>query len=32
MVTSDQFRQVMGNFATGITVVTTRDKDGNPTV
>jgi flavin reductase (DIM6/NTAB) family NADH-FMN oxidoreductase RutF len=30
MVTSDQFRQVMGNFATGITVVTTRDKDGNP--
>lgn len=30
MVTSDQFRQVMGNFATGITVVTTRDKDGKP--
>src|SRR5205085_11320192 len=30
MVTSDQFRQVMGSFATGITVVTTRDKDGNP--
>lgn len=30
MVTSDQFRQVMGNFATGITVVTTRLKDGNP--
>src|SRR5581483_706237 len=30
MVTSDQFRQVMGNFPTGITVVTTRDKDGTP--
>jgi flavin reductase (DIM6/NTAB) family NADH-FMN oxidoreductase RutF len=30
MVTSDQFRQVMGSFATGITVITTRDKDGNP--
>jgi len=30
MVTSDQFRQVMGTFATGITVVTTRDKDGKP--
>ena len=30
MVTSDQFRQVMGNFATGITVVTTLDKAGKP--
>jgi flavin reductase (DIM6/NTAB) family NADH-FMN oxidoreductase RutF len=30
MVTSDQFRMVMGNFATGITVVTTRDAKGNP--
>jgi flavin reductase (DIM6/NTAB) family NADH-FMN oxidoreductase RutF len=30
MVTSDLFRQVMGNFATGITVVTTRGLDGNP--
>jgi flavin reductase (DIM6/NTAB) family NADH-FMN oxidoreductase RutF len=30
MVTSDQFRQVMGNFATGITVVTTRDARGKP--
>jgi flavin reductase (DIM6/NTAB) family NADH-FMN oxidoreductase RutF len=30
MVTSDQFRQVMGNFATGITVVTTPDTDGKP--
>src|SRR5262245_36184813 len=29
MVTSDQFRRVMGNFATGITVVTTRDRHGN---
>jgi len=30
MVTSDLFRQVMGNFATGITVVTTRTSDGKP--
>lgn len=30
MVTSDQFRQVMGNFATGITVVTTRDAQAKP--
>src|SRR6188508_1872897 len=30
MVTSDKFRQVMGSFATGITVVTTMDKNGNP--
>src|SRR5262245_53168865 len=30
MVSSDQFRQVMGNFATGITVVTTRDGSGTP--
>ena len=30
MVTPDLFRQVMGDFATGITVVTTRDGNGNP--
>jgi Conserved protein/domain typically associated with flavoprotein oxygenases, DIM6/NTAB family len=30
MVSSDRFRQVMGNFATGITVVTTRDESGTP--
>src|SRR5262245_25847452 len=30
MVTSDQVRQVMGNFATGITVVTTCDARGEP--
>jgi flavin reductase (DIM6/NTAB) family NADH-FMN oxidoreductase RutF len=30
MVPSDLFRQVMGNFATGITVVTTRDSHGQP--
>ena len=30
MITSDKFRQVMGNFATGITVVTTLDLDGTP--
>jgi 3-hydroxy-9,10-secoandrosta-1,3,5(10)-triene-9,17-dione monooxygenase reductase component len=28
MVTSDRFREVMSNFTTGITVVTTRGKDG----
>jgi flavin reductase (DIM6/NTAB) family NADH-FMN oxidoreductase RutF len=30
MVTSDQFRQVMGHFATGITIVTTRGANGKP--
>ena len=30
MISSDQFRQVMGNFATGITIVTTRDSNGDP--
>src|SRR5437016_10892112 len=30
MVTSDKFREVMSHFATGITVVTTVDKHGNP--
>src|SRR6185436_7222580 len=30
MVNSDQFRHVMGNFATGITVVTTKDRSGAP--
>jgi len=30
MLTPDQFRHVMGNFATGITVVTTRGNDGKP--
>ena len=30
MITSDKFRQVMGNFATGITVVTTLAGDGTP--
>jgi flavin reductase (DIM6/NTAB) family NADH-FMN oxidoreductase RutF len=30
MVTPDLFRQVMGNFATGITVVTTKDAHGKP--
>ena len=30
MISSDQFRQVMGNFATGITIVTTRDRGGEP--
>ena len=28
MVTSEKFREVMGNFVTGITVVTTRGTDG----
>jgi flavin reductase (DIM6/NTAB) family NADH-FMN oxidoreductase RutF len=30
MVTSDLFRQVMGNLATGITVITTLDGKGQP--
>ncbi len=30
MINSDEFRRVMGNFATGITVVTTRDTEGQP--
>src|SRR5690349_14117647 len=30
MVTSEQFRHVMGNFATGMTVGTTRDSKGHP--
>jgi flavin reductase (DIM6/NTAB) family NADH-FMN oxidoreductase RutF len=30
MISSDHFRQVMGNFATGITIVTTRDSGGEP--
>ena len=30
MISSDQFRHVMGNFATGITIVTTRDRTGEP--
>jgi flavin reductase (DIM6/NTAB) family NADH-FMN oxidoreductase RutF len=30
MISPDQFRLVMGNFATGITVVTTRDANGQP--
>ena len=29
-VTSEQFREVMGHFATGVTVVTTRGDDGTP--
>src|SRR5215468_5236803 len=30
MVTADQFRLVMGSFATGITIVTTKDLNGQP--
>lgn len=30
MMTSQKFREVMGTFATGITVVTTRGRDGKP--
>jgi flavin reductase (DIM6/NTAB) family NADH-FMN oxidoreductase RutF len=30
MITPDLFRHVMANFASGITVVTTRDSSGNP--
>src|SRR6185295_16835466 len=30
MITTDLYRQVMGNWGTGVTVVTTRDKNGEP--
>src|SRR5262245_18612555 len=30
MVTPDSYRQIMANWATGVTVVTTRGKDGAP--
>ena len=30
MITPDLYRQVMGNWGTGVTVVTTRDKSGQP--
>ena len=31
MISADQFRQVLGHFATGVTVVTTTNGDGRPT-
>lgn len=31
MVASDDFRRVLSHFATGVTIVTTRDTDGRPT-
>src|SRR5438552_16728680 len=30
MISTDLYRQVMGNWGTGVTVVTTRDKNGQP--
>src|SRR6185295_14834132 len=30
MITPDLYRQVMGNWGTGITVVTTKDQNGQP--
>ncbi len=30
MITPDLYRQVMGNWGTGVTVVTTRDNNGQP--
>ena len=30
MIDPDEFRRVMGHFATGVTVVTTRERDGRP--
>jgi flavin reductase (DIM6/NTAB) family NADH-FMN oxidoreductase RutF len=30
MVSEDRFRRVMGHFATGVTVVATRDREGEP--
>lgn len=29
-IDSQELRRVMGHFATGVTVITTKDKDGNP--
>lgn len=29
-IESQELRRVMGHFATGVTIITTRDKDGNP--
>ena len=31
MVSPDDFRRVLSHFATGVTIVTTRDADGRPT-
>jgi flavin reductase (DIM6/NTAB) family NADH-FMN oxidoreductase RutF len=31
VVTPDDFRRVLSHFATGVTIVTTRDTDGRPT-
>ncbi|PYO21564.1 MAG: flavin reductase [Candidatus Rokuibacteriota bacterium] len=31
MVSPDEFRRVLSHFATGVTIVTTRDTDGRPT-
>src|SRR5882762_9464335 len=31
VVAPDEFRRVLGHFATGVTIVTTRDADGRPT-
>ena len=31
MVPPEEFRRVLGHFATGVTIVTTRDVDGRPT-
>jgi flavin reductase (DIM6/NTAB) family NADH-FMN oxidoreductase RutF len=30
MITTDLYRQVMGNWGTGVTVVTTKDQNGQP--
>src|SRR5678815_3510324 len=30
MITPDLYRQVMGNWGTGVTVVTTKDRNGQP--
>ena len=29
-VTPEEFREVMGRFTTGVTIVTTEDQDGKP--
>ena len=31
MISADDFRRILGHFATGVTVITVRDPDGRPT-
>ena len=31
MISADEFRRTLGHFASGVTVITTCDRDGRPT-